>query len=151
MVVITQGAEETIVAVGSSSGEPSVEVKKVDKMPADQIVDTNGAGDAFAGGYLGGIAQGKSLDDAIELGHWLASLSIKLMGCVCLLSYIPLYLVILHMLTHTTVPTSRTHDRRTRHRHTLQQSGVLPTHSYTSAESQRAVNLARSVLAGLCH
>lgn len=80
-VVITQGADETIVVRSEgSSAEPSIDVKKVEKMAADQIVDTNGAGDAFAGGFLGGVALGKSIDDAIELGHWLASLSIKLMG-----------------------------------------------------------------------
>ncbi|BFZ53865.1 adenosine kinase [Savitreella phatthalungensis] len=81
-VIITQGSDSTIVAraESTSSDRATVDVKQVEKMPADQIVDTNGAGDAFAGGFLGALASGKSLDDSIEVGHWLASLSIKLMG-----------------------------------------------------------------------
>lgn len=36
--------------------------------------------DAFAGGFVAGIVGGKSLDESIDMGHWLASLSIKELG-----------------------------------------------------------------------
>ena len=36
--------------------------------------------DACAGGILAAIAQGKSLETAIDMGHWLASLSIRELG-----------------------------------------------------------------------
>lgn len=36
--------------------------------------------DAWAGGFVAGIVQGKSLEESIDMGHWLASLSIKELG-----------------------------------------------------------------------
>jgi len=36
--------------------------------------------DAFAGGLVAGIVEGKSLDESIDMGHWLASLSIRELG-----------------------------------------------------------------------
>ncbi|CAG8734936.1 11975_t:CDS:2, partial [Acaulospora colombiana] len=35
----------------------------VEKLRDDEIVDTNGAGDAFAGGFMGGLVLGKSLEE----------------------------------------------------------------------------------------
>ncbi|WVR04276.1 hypothetical protein IAU60_001276 [Kwoniella sp. DSM 27419] len=77
LVVITQGADSTLVASSSASGAAG-NLKKEDanpktfpvpKLAADKIVDTNGAGDMFAGGFLGALALGKSLDECIEIGH----------------------------------------------------------------------------------
>jgi adenosine kinase len=53
---------------------------KVHAISADKINDTNGAGDAFAGGFVAGIVQGKSLETAIDMGQWLAKLSIQELG-----------------------------------------------------------------------
>lgn len=36
--------------------------------------------DAFAGGFIAGIVEGKSLEESVDRGHWLASLSIKELG-----------------------------------------------------------------------
>lgn len=36
--------------------------------------------DAFAGGFVAGIVQGKSLEECVDMGHWLASLSITELG-----------------------------------------------------------------------
>ena len=36
--------------------------------------------DAFAGGFVAGVVEGKSLDESIDMGHWLASLSIRELG-----------------------------------------------------------------------
>ena len=44
----------------------------VNPLRDDQIVDTNGAGDAFAGGFVGALVAGKNLGDSIIAGHALA-------------------------------------------------------------------------------
>lgn len=36
--------------------------------------------DAFAGGFLAGIVGGKSLEESIDMGQWLAKLSIQELG-----------------------------------------------------------------------
>lgn len=79
VVVITQGTDPTIVVTGGA-GEPKVQVFPVRKINEGDIVDTNGAGDAFAGGFLGGLVRGESLETAVDMGQWLASLSIKEFG-----------------------------------------------------------------------
>eukprot|EP00045_Choanoeca_perplexa_P002813 m.26823 g.26823 ORF g.26823 m.26823 type:complete len:353 (+) comp11719_c0_seq1:65-1123(+) len=57
LAVITQGASPTIVA---SEGKATEYV--VDAVGADKIVDTNGAGDAFVGGFLSQLVQGKPVE-----------------------------------------------------------------------------------------
>lgn len=79
-VIITQGADPTIVARISSSGEAQISEHQVHAVNANEIVDTNGAGDAFAGGFLGALAQDKPLNTCLAAGHWLANLAIKEMG-----------------------------------------------------------------------
>ncbi|PWY97430.1 Ribokinase-like protein [Testicularia cyperi] len=76
-VVITNGAQPTIVATKGSSTQHVHETPKIN--PAD-IVDTNGAGDAFAGGVLGALVLGKSLNDAITVGHKLGGMCIGQVG-----------------------------------------------------------------------
>merc|ERR1711971_911067 len=53
LVVITQGADPVIVV---QNGE--VTLYDVTKLAADKIVDTNGAGDAFVGGFLAQLTFG---------------------------------------------------------------------------------------------
>lgn len=45
-----------------------------------EIVDTNGAGDAFAGGFLGAYVAGKTLDESVLVGHELGRMCV---GQVC--------------------------------------------------------------------
>ena len=49
-------------------------------MPLGTTLLTLGISDAFAGGFVAGIVEEKSLDESIDMGHWLASLSIKELG-----------------------------------------------------------------------
>ena len=45
------------------------------------IVDTNGAEDAFGGGFLSQFVKGKKLDKCKKAGHWAASIIIQKRGC----------------------------------------------------------------------
>jgi adenosine kinase len=70
----------------------------VPALPAEKIVDTNGAGDAFVGGsfqkclfdtlligffvgFLSQLVQGKSMDICVKCGTWAASQIIQRSGC----------------------------------------------------------------------
>jgi adenosine kinase len=79
-VIITQGTLPTIAAVAKSNGEVEVKQYNVREISKDHINDTNGAGDAFAGGFCAGVVQEKPLDLSIDMGQWLASLSIQELG-----------------------------------------------------------------------
>ncbi|KAL0259625.1 adenosine kinase [Diplodia seriata] len=79
-VIITQGTEPTVVAIGKEGGEAELKEFPVHAINKDQINDTNGAGDAFAGGFVAGVVQGKDLETSIDMGQWLAKLSIQELG-----------------------------------------------------------------------
>ena len=68
VVVITQGAEPTIIASGGV-----VTTVPVPALAPEAIVDSNGAGDAFVGGFLAYLHKGASLVDAAKAGHWAAA------------------------------------------------------------------------------
>lgn len=77
IAIVTQGTDATLVAV---QGEDKVREFPVHAIEKEKINDTNGAGDAFAGGLLAGILEGKSLETSIDMGQWLARLSIQELG-----------------------------------------------------------------------
>ena len=75
-VVFTQGSKETIVATGGK-----VTKYAVDPLPAELLVDTNGAGDAFVGGFLAMMVKGEDIAKCVEAGHWAAKVIIQRSGC----------------------------------------------------------------------
>jgi len=77
IVIITQGAQKTVVAI---SDKPDIKTFPVHPLTDAQIVDTNGAGDAFAGGFLGALVTGKELDDSVLAGHALARACVQQVG-----------------------------------------------------------------------
>ncbi|KAI9677460.1 MAG: adenosine kinase [Caeruleum heppii] len=80
-VIITQGTDPTVVAVSGSAGaEPELKTFPVHEIGKEEINDTNGAGDAFAGGFVAGVVEGKSLETSVDMGQWLAGLSIRELG-----------------------------------------------------------------------
>lgn len=85
VVVFTQGAESTILV--SSADPDNPKVYPVQALTSESIVDTNGAGDAFAGGFLGAFVAGKTLDEAVEAGHKLGRMCIQLVGLLILRCY----------------------------------------------------------------
>lgn len=78
-MVITQGAEDVLVAV---TGRPADFRRfKVELLPEEAIVDTNGAGDSFVGGFLAYKALGKSTGDCVRAGIFAATEIIRMSGC----------------------------------------------------------------------
>lgn len=78
LVVITQGAEPVVCVHGP---ERAVLEFPVEQLAADKIVDTNGAGDAFVGGFLAQYGQGAPLEVAVRCGIWAATHIIQRSGC----------------------------------------------------------------------
>jgi adenosine kinase len=76
LVVITGGSEVTYVAYrGNISTYPTIRV------PPEEIVDTNGAGDAFVGGFLSQYLKHKRIDQCVNAGHAAAAEVIRNNGC----------------------------------------------------------------------
>jgi adenosine kinase len=80
VVVITQGADATIVAIAREGGKVDVSEYPTAKIASEEIVDTNGAGDAFAGGFLGKLIQGGDIETCVKAGQWLAGLCLRQNG-----------------------------------------------------------------------
>jgi len=78
VVVITQGSKATVVSVGGKEVE-SYEVELLDR---EKIVDLNGAGDAFVGGFISQLVQGKPIEQCVQAGHYAARTIIQVSGIV---------------------------------------------------------------------
>ena len=76
IVVFTQGPDD--VCIGTNGTSHKVPVKKV---PKELIVDTNGAGDSFVGGFLSFLAKGKPIDECVKAGIYTSSTIIQHEGC----------------------------------------------------------------------
>lgn len=77
-VVLTHGPKSTTVVTSDNVDSPKVH--PVHALSDSEIVDTNGAGDAFAGGFLGGLVVGKSVDECVEAGHKLGAMCVQQVG-----------------------------------------------------------------------
>lgn len=76
IAVITQGSDATVVAEDGKTTEYPVV-----KIPKEKLVDTNGAGDAFVGGFLSRLVQDKDIKECVRAGHYAASVIIQESGC----------------------------------------------------------------------
>ncbi len=76
IVVITHGGEPTTVAIGDK-----VSTYPVPKLATARMVDTNGAGDAFVGGFLAHHLRGGSMAVCVQAGHAAARNVIQQSGC----------------------------------------------------------------------
>ena len=76
MVVITQGAGDILVFENGNVRE-----FPVSRIPSEEIVDTNGAGDAFVGGFLSELVRGRGVDVCVEKGVKAAHLIMRQPGC----------------------------------------------------------------------
>ena len=74
-VIITHGAEPAIVATAEGVTEYPVAL-----LAKEEIVDTNGAGDAWVGGFLSQLVQGKDMAACVAAGQYCACEIIKRSG-----------------------------------------------------------------------
>lgn len=75
-VVITRGPDDTIVTMnGHCTVHPVV------RLPEGKVVDTNAAGDSYAGGFLAGLITGLSIDACCRAGAYAASVIVQRSGC----------------------------------------------------------------------
>jgi len=77
-VVITQGCDPTIVARDGSATEYAVI-----PLAKEDLVDTNGAGDAFVGGFISQLVQGSDVAKCCAAGNYAANKIIQESGCKC--------------------------------------------------------------------
>jgi len=76
MVVITQGAEPTVVAVNGH-----VTLHPIIKLAKESLVDTNGAGDAYVGGFLAALSKDLAVSECCRAGSYAASVVVQHSGC----------------------------------------------------------------------
>jgi len=75
--VITCGSKHTLVA-GSDGTFMKIPVPKLDK---SLIVDLNGAGDSFVGGFLAALSKGQNVEACVKTGNRAARSVIQQSGC----------------------------------------------------------------------
>jgi len=75
IVVFTQGSKATFVAHKGVVTEYPVE-----PLAKELLVDTNGAGDAFVGGFMSQLVQGKEIGACVTAAHWAARFVIQQSG-----------------------------------------------------------------------
>lgn len=81
-VIITQGKDDTIVVTHDfEKDETNISTYPVEQLAPEDVVDFNGAGDAFAGGYLAATALGHSHEIALKSGGYCAKYIIQSSGC----------------------------------------------------------------------
>ncbi|VFQ97592.1 unnamed protein product [Cuscuta campestris] len=76
ITVITQGADPVVVAE-----DGKVKLFPVILLPKEKLIDTNGAGDAFVGGFLSQLVQEKPIADCIRAACYAANVIIQRPGC----------------------------------------------------------------------
>ena len=76
IVIFTQGRDPTVMAA-----DGKVTIHPIAAVDKSLIKDTNGCGDAFVGGFLSQVVQGKSVIKAIQCGHYAAREVIQQWGC----------------------------------------------------------------------
>ncbi|XP_054715868.1 uncharacterized protein LOC129225303 [Uloborus diversus] len=76
-VIVTQGNDDVLYAADTMIIKYPVDIVK-----PEEIVDTNGAGDAFVGGFLAQYIQKKSAHSCVLCGIYAATQVIKQSGCI---------------------------------------------------------------------
>lgn len=76
VAILTQGKDPVLIAQNGKITEIAVTA-----LADDEIVDTNGAGDAFVGGFLAQFIRQKPLPLCVECGIWAAQQIIRRHGC----------------------------------------------------------------------
>jgi len=83
LVIITRGSNTTIIyqqIYKDNSIYNKIHYIPILKIPYKDIVDTNGAGDCFSGGFLSGIMMGYDIQTSAMFGNIMASNVLQLSG-----------------------------------------------------------------------
>lgn len=64
-----------------AESDGTVQEFAVPPIAAELILDTNGAGDSFVGGYLAYLNKGADLEKCVQAGHYAAGTVIQNSGC----------------------------------------------------------------------
>lgn len=82
MAVVTNGAEPTLIAYQDDfvSEKHTNNLVKIPTAPVEKVLDTNGAGDNFAGAFLSAWTQGHSLEKSGQLASTVAGQIIQQFG-----------------------------------------------------------------------
>ena len=76
VVIITQGPDPVLLCEnGIVTESPIIPISP------EEILDTNGAGDAWVGGFLSQLVRGQSVKECLRGGHYAANVIIKRSGC----------------------------------------------------------------------
>ena len=78
VVVMTQGSKDTVVA---TQGDVESKLFPILTLREEEIVDSNGCGDAYAGSFVAGISLGKSIEECCRAGAYAAHEVIRRSGC----------------------------------------------------------------------
>jgi len=73
IAAVTRGAKGSVVIAGG-------QVHEIEAFPVEKVVDTTGAGDQYAAGFLYGLSQGRSMDHCGRLGSLAAAEVIAHLG-----------------------------------------------------------------------
>jgi adenosine kinase len=82
--IITQGADCVIIAEANPNtpdAEPWTMQVNVRPIPKENIIDTNGAGDSFVGGFLSAYVQKKHIVDCVKAGIDMSAIVVQRLGC----------------------------------------------------------------------
>ena len=77
VAIVTHGGEPVYVSVGGEA----VQEFPVPPLTKEQIVDTNGAGDAFVGGFLSQLYNDAPLEQCVSAGIYLSGQVVQRSGC----------------------------------------------------------------------
>ena len=73
IVIVTRGAKGSLIAT-------ETETLKIDAVPVNQVIDTTGAGDLFAAGFLFGFTHGCGVNESAKIGSAMAAEVISHLG-----------------------------------------------------------------------
>ena len=78
-----QGASLVVVKLGADGAyydHATLGCGRVPGWPVDKVVDTVGAGDAFAVGVISGLLDGRTVPEAVERACWIGARQVQVLG-----------------------------------------------------------------------
>ena len=80
VAIITQGHLPVLVGQVNANGEVEVKSYEVPEISKDDLIDTNGAGDAFVGAFMARLIMGASMDECVAEGISLSGIVVQRSG-----------------------------------------------------------------------